>query len=106
MHREDPSVGGNVENRIPHRLHKVTAYICVLSREFSLQFDMLEGPFNDRFLAHLFTLLFAGHETTLAALSWVIYYLGKHDKYRQRIKEEFEQLGGQINRQTLQKGEI
>lgn len=55
--------------------------------------------------AHLFTFLFAGHETTLAALYWAIYYLGEHDDCRQKIKEEFEQLGGKITRETLQKAE-
>ena len=33
--REDPSVGGNVENRIVHRIHIVATYAWVLSDTFS-----------------------------------------------------------------------
>ena len=39
--REDPSLGGNDEKWIAHRIHKVTAYAWVLSDTFSLQWDML-----------------------------------------------------------------
>ena len=38
--REDPNVGGNVKNRIAHRIHNVTAYAWVLSDTFSLQWDI------------------------------------------------------------------
>ena len=53
--------------------------------------------------AHLFTLLFAGHETTLAAVCWCIYYLGERDDCRAKICAEFEELGGRVTRETLQK---
>ena len=35
--QEDQSVGGNVKDRIGHRLHNITAYAWVLSGSFSLQ---------------------------------------------------------------------
>ena len=38
--REDPSEGGNVKNRIAHRIHNITAYARVLSDIFSLQWDI------------------------------------------------------------------
>ena len=52
----------------------------------------------------MFTFLFAGHETSLAALYWSLYYLGEHDEYRVKIAQEFEELGGKINQWTLKKG--
>ena len=39
--RKDPSVGGNVRNRIGHRLHNITAYAWVRSGTFSLQSDIM-----------------------------------------------------------------
>ena len=41
--REDPRVGGYVENMIEHRLHDVTAYGCVLSDVFSLRWDLMSN---------------------------------------------------------------
>ena len=38
--REDPRVGGNVNKRIAHTIHNLTAYAWVLSASFSLQEDM------------------------------------------------------------------
>ena len=43
--------------------------------------------------AHLFTLLFAGHETSLAALHWCFYHLGQNAEYPTKIAAEFESLG-------------
>ena len=36
----DSSEGGNLENRIAHGIHYVTAYAWVLSDTFSLEWDM------------------------------------------------------------------
>ena len=44
--REDPSVGGNVKNRIAHRIHNVTAYVWVVSDTFSLQWDIQDNFSN------------------------------------------------------------
>ena len=38
--REDPRIGGNVNKRIAHTIHNLTAYGWVLSASFSLQEDM------------------------------------------------------------------
>ena len=39
--REDPSVGGNVKNKIAHRINNVNADAGVLSDTFSLQWDIM-----------------------------------------------------------------
>jgi len=51
--------------------------------------------------SHLFTFLFAGHETTLAALSWSLFHLGENPEWAEKIKEEFFDLGGRMDRQTI-----
>lgn len=51
----------------------------------------------------LFTFAFGGHETAASALIWILFYLGAHPDWSDKIKNEFESLGGAINRHTLNK---
>jgi len=40
----------------------------------------------------VFTLLFAGHETTANALTWALYLLSQHPAVEQRLHEEVDTL--------------
>ena len=51
----------------------------------------------------LFTFAFGGHETAASALIWILFYLGAHPDWSDKVKNEFESLGGAINRHTLNK---
>jgi cytochrome P450 family 110 len=60
---------------------------------------MLEGRHEDgeamgdeRIRDELFTILFAGHETTAVALSWAIYELGRHPAVLARLRDELDAL--------------
>jgi len=50
-------------------------------------------PFTDRELRdQLFTLFFAGHETSASALCWTHYFLAQHPDVRERILREVESV--------------
>ena len=49
----------------------------------------------------LFTFAFGGHETAASALIWILFYLGAHPEWSDKIKTEFESVGGVLNRSTL-----
>lgn len=52
-------------------------------------------PFTDRELRdQLFTLFFAGHETSAIALCWTHYFLSQHTAVRQRLRHEVESVLG------------
>jgi len=55
-------------------------------------------PFTDRELRdQLFTLFFAGHETSATALCWIHYFLARHPDVRQRFQREIDSvLGGRV----------
>ena len=55
-------------------------------------------PFSDRELRdQLFTLFFAGHETSATALCWIHYFLARHADVRQRFQREVDLvLGGRM----------
>ncbi len=44
---------------------------------------------------HLVTLLFAGHDTTAATVSWMMSQLGQHREVYRRLEEEVDQVVGQ-----------
>ncbi|XP_034941155.1 cytochrome P450 4c3-like [Chelonus insularis] len=40
------------------------------------------------------TFMFAGHDTTATSISWVLYCLGRHPEYQEKILDEFEAVIG------------
>ena len=40
--------------------------------------------------AQLFTFLFAGYETTSAAIQWLLFHLGDEPQWADKIRQEFE----------------
>ena len=73
--------------------------ICFMLNEF----DEIEQPkFSlDEIKSNVYTFLFAGHETTSTTLQWVLYFLGEFPEWRERINDEFTELGHRINMRTL-----
>ena len=51
--------------------------------------------------SNLYTFIFAGFETTAQAMKWCLFFIGKHPEMANRIAEEFEKNGSQINAKTL-----
>lgn len=40
------------------------------------------------------TFMFAGHDTTATSVSWVLYALGRHPQYQEKILEEYYEVAG------------
>ena len=51
--------------------------------------------------SNLYTFIFAGFETTAQAMKWCLFFIGQHPEMANRIAEEFEKNGSQINSKTL-----
>ncbi|KAF9988161.1 hypothetical protein BGZ65_011514 [Modicella reniformis] len=51
-----------------------------------------EGGSDKQIQDDVFTAIFAGHETTLTALSWTFYELARHPEVQTRLREETRQL--------------
>ena len=51
--------------------------------------------------SNLYTFIFAGFETTAHAMKWCLFFIGQHPAMANRIAEEFEKNGSQINAKTL-----
>ena len=65
-----------------------------------------QASFSDSSVrCQVYGFLFAGHETTAATTQWLLYYLGERPEWIQKIKEEFESIGGTINARTLKKSQ-
>ncbi|KAG0358831.1 cytochrome P450 [Gamsiella multidivaricata] len=56
-----------------------------------------EGCSDSQIQDDVFTAIFAGHETTSAALSWAFYQLACHPGIQQRLREETRQLYSNTN---------
>ncbi|KAF9438998.1 hypothetical protein BGZ76_001893 [Entomortierella beljakovae] len=56
-----------------------------------------EGNSDSQIQDDVFTAIFAGHETTSAALSWTFYQLACHSKTQARLREETRQLYKETN---------
>jgi len=53
--------------------------------------NISSGLTRDEILDGIITLIFGGYETIATALSWFIFYMSKHPRIQQRIKEELQQ---------------
>ena len=58
---------------------------------------------NHQVKCQLFTFAFGGHETAASALIWILFYLGAHPEWADKVRAEFENLNCEISRQTLSK---
>jgi cytochrome P450 len=99
--------------RMQARLHALNAIVQRLieerrqsrAREYDLLSLLIEAQdeesgqgLSDRQLRdEIFTLLFAGHETTANTLTWALYLLAQHPEEQQRVKAEVDSvLAGQV----------
>ena len=63
--------------------------------------DGSEAYSQSELRSNLYTFMFAGFETTAHAMKWCLFFIGQHPKMANRIAEEFEKNGSQINSKTL-----
>ena len=63
--------------------------------------DGSEAYSQSELRSNLYTFMFAGFETTAHAMKWCLFFIGQHPKMTNRIAEEFEKNGSQINSKTL-----
>ena len=74
--------------------HRANDFQGCAMLELLVQAGRAEGqPFTDRDLRdQLFTLFFAGHETSATALCWIHYLLARHPDVRERLTAEVESV--------------
>lgn len=65
----------------------------VLSRILCARYEDGEAPSDAEVLAHLRTLLSAGHETTAIALAWALYWVHRTPGVLERLRAELAPLG-------------
>ena len=56
---------------------------------------------DDQIRSQVYTFLFAGHETTATALTWLLYFLGQFPEWREKIAHEFDAIGRVISPKTV-----
>ncbi|KAI0644553.1 PAH-inducible cytochrome P450 monooxygenase PC-PAH 4 [Trametes meyenii] len=52
---------------------------------------------DDELLAEMFTLTLAGHETTSAAVTFLLYELARHPEYQARLRQEVREARARLN---------
>ncbi|KAF7422500.1 hypothetical protein PC9H_010656 [Pleurotus ostreatus] len=51
---------------------------------------------EDEILSQMATIMFAGHDSSAATLSWLLYELGRHPEDQTRMREEIQHLRGRL----------
>jgi cytochrome P450 len=71
---------------------------------------ILRSPFakdwsDKKICIHMTTFLFAGHDTTMNSLTWLLYYLIKHPSVEQKVLDELHNLRKKVEQQERQEPE-
>ncbi|KOX74847.1 Cytochrome P450 4c3 [Melipona quadrifasciata] len=78
--------GGNFYER-PHKRQALLDLLLELSKDGKILTD-------DDIRDEVNTFMFAGHDTTATSVSWILYALGRHPQYQEKILEEYYELVG------------
>jgi len=73
----------------------------VLSLLMAAKDEAGEGMTDEELRDELMTLLIAGHETTATALAWALYWIHKIPTVRQKLLEELDNLGDNLDPNTI-----
>ncbi|XP_076666746.1 cytochrome P450 4c3 [Andrena cerasifolii] len=74
-------------NERPSKYHALLDLLLEMSQDGKVLTD-------DDIRDEVNTFMFAGHDTTATSVSWILYALGRHPQYQEKILEEYNEIVG------------